>query len=302
MQPHVAAFLPDNSGSGIVVGSPATWLSSWKERGGPRLLQSLVRLSVLSGVLLTVMLAYVVWDSPPYSSAHGLGYWLGVLGGSLMLVLLLYPLRKRARSLSFLGPLRHWFKFHLAAGIFGPLIVLFHSTFHVGSINAAVALFSMLLVVASGIVGRFLYRKIHHGLYGSRATLGELQAALAAQESLLTALGERHPVAVAEIRRFTALSAGYERSPMQRILHFPLAGVQRAISRVRIRRALHAERKDADVATLLNVIDENLYARQRVAQFATYERLFSLWHVAHVPFLILLVLTGILHVVAVHAF
>jgi len=272
------------------------------EHDWPRWRQAMVRLSILSVVLLTVGLAYVIRDNPPYSPARGLGYWLGILGGSLMLALLLYPLRKRARSLTILGPLRHWFKFHLVSGIFGPLIILFHSTFRFGSINAAVALFSMLLVVASGIVGRFLYRKIHHGLYGSRATLGEMQALLTAQESLLAELGERHPAAVTEIRRFAAQATGSQTSSMQRILNFPLAGLKRSFSRARIRRALYAERKDADVATLLTVIDETLYARQRVAQFATYERLFSLWHVAHVPFLILLLLTGILHVVAVHAY
>jgi hypothetical protein len=40
----------------------------------------------------------------------------------------------------------------------------------------------------------------------------------------------------------------------------------------------------------------------RVAQFTAYERLFALWHVLHVPFVYLLVLTACFHVFAVHAY
>ena len=45
-----------------------------------------------------------------------------------------------------------------------------------------------------------------------------------------------------------------------------------------------------------------LTAVVRVAQYTAYERLFSLWHVAHVPFVYLLVISAIVHVVAVHAY
>jgi hypothetical protein len=40
----------------------------------------------------------------------------------------------------------------------------------------------------------------------------------------------------------------------------------------------------------------------RVAQFSAYERVFALWHVLHVPFVYLLLLTAGFHVFAVHAY
>jgi len=58
----------------------------------------------------------------------------------------------------------------------------------------------------------------------------------------------------------------------------------------------------ANVGTLLQTIDNTLQAVQRRAQFSTYERLFSLWHVIHIPFLCMLVITALLHVVAVHVY
>jgi hypothetical protein len=58
-------------------------------------------------------------------------------------------------------------------GIGGPLLILMHSTFQVGSLNAAVALYSMLLVAGSGVVGRFIYVRVHRGL----SRRGQLNAA-----------------------------------------------------------------------------------------------------------------------------
>jgi hypothetical protein len=40
----------------------------------------------------------------------------------------------------------------------------------------------------------------------------------------------------------------------------------------------------------------------RVAQYTAYERVFALWHVAHLPFVYLLVISAVVHVVAVHAY
>ena len=37
----------------------------------------------------------------------------------------------------------------------------------------------------------------------------------------------------------------------------------------------------------------------RVAQFSAFERMFALWHVAHVPFVYLLLISAIVHVIAV---
>jgi hypothetical protein len=268
--------------------------------------------TVLPVVVLSFMLlAWTVRQDRPYTSASDFGYWLGVVGGSLMLILLIYPVRKRLPALAVLGPLKHWFRFHLVAGIGGPLIVLFHSTFRIGSFNAAIALASMLLVVASGIVGRFIYRKIHHGLYGSRATTEELQRSLAQQTQSLQGVLQRLPDVELEIGRFSALVSLQPQSRWRRSLHFTSLGWKRYLAGRRVRRAIAAyDRQSGSEAAisrenldaLARTIDDTLRAVQRTAQFSTYERLFSLWHVVHVPFLCLLLITAIVHVVAVHAY
>ena len=261
--------------------------------------------SVIASVVISLALTgWIVRRDDLYTSASDFGYWLGVVGGSLMLVLLIYPLRKRFRALAVLGPLKHWFRFHIVAGIVGPVIVLFHSTFHIGSFNAAIALACMLLVVASGLVGRFIYRKIHHGLYGSRATAADLQRTLEQQVASLEGVLFRLPVIEREISRFSALASLQPQGRWQRGLHFASLGWKRHMAGRRVRRAIAGcdAAANARLHTLARTIDDTLKAMQRAAQFSTYERLFSLWHVVHIPFLCMLVVTAIIHVVAVHAY
>lgn len=88
-----------------------------------------------------------------YTPSSDFGYYLGLVGSIFMVTLLLYPLRKRLQILQRVGDLRYWFKVHMFLGIAGPVLVLYHSTLKVGSLNAAVAFYSM-LVVAFGATGR----------------------------------------------------------------------------------------------------------------------------------------------------
>ena len=253
---------------------------------------------------------FVAMDNP-YASGAGFGYMLGITGGLLMLSLLLYPLRKRARLMQTWGPLKYWFRLHMIGGVAGPLLVLFHSTFRVGSLNAGVALSSMLLVVGSGLVGRFLYRQIHNGLYGSQASLQELRDALQQHLAALAAHLDAMPTVREEIERFTSLVATHPPGWLKRTAHFLTLGWKRRRAHERVRRvisklvmcgAFQSSAMRAQLTELLKTIDSTLRAAQRTAQFSTYERLFSLWHVVHIPFLGMLVITAIIHVVAVHVY
>ena len=47
----------------------------------------------------------------------GIGYALGIIGGSAMLLLLVYPARKRVRVLAFLGTTKRWFQAHMVLGV-----------------------------------------------------------------------------------------------------------------------------------------------------------------------------------------
>ena len=88
-----------------------------------------------------------------FKAGDDLGYWIGVAGGVMLLLLFVYPLRKHFRIFQRLGRVKFWLWFHMTLGIGGPLLILVHSTFRIGSLNAGVALYSMIIVALSGVIG-----------------------------------------------------------------------------------------------------------------------------------------------------
>jgi hypothetical protein len=260
-------------------------------------------------------MTWLVGRSGLYESGSGTGYLLGLFGGVMLLLLFLYPMRKHWRFMQALGATKYWFALHMLLGIGGPLLILMHSTFRIGSINAGVALTCMLLVAGSGVVGRFIYTRIHHGLYGERARLRDVQAQLESQAKQLHVEIGSAPQVEAMLKQFEGETLGAPRGPIGRALSFLTIGLRaRAIRRRCMRQLEPLYREQAlrkgwgddefsrrmDFARAL--IDAYVGSIERVAQFSTYERLFSWWHVLHVPFVYMLVLSAIAHVVAVHIY
>lgn len=250
-----------------------------------------------------------------FRAGDDIGYWLGVAGGVMMLLLFAYPLRKHVKRLHGWGKVKAWFWVHMGLGIAGPLLIVLHSTFRVGSLNAAMALFSMAVVVGSGVVGRFLYVRVNRGLHEEQATLRRLRvrAGLAGSgtRSLLNvAPGVQARLALFERRELGP--AGTSGGWGLQVLTLPLR--QRWAERACTAQLKHAfdqlaatghwtwtERNDK-VRRARHLVQRHLAAVARVARSDAYARLFALWHVAHVPFVVLLALSAVAHVFAVHAY
>ncbi len=264
---------------------------------------------------LAVVVGWLGSDTRSLSADSGLGYFLGVVAVSCMTILLIYPLRKRIRWLRFLGRVKDWFRTHMIMGVLGPLAALYHCNFSLGSLNSRIALFSALLVAGSGLVGRFLYSKIHHGLYGRKATLKELLAAVK-----LTAPQGGHvasfiPELMQRIAQFDRMvlvpPQGLLESvmlPMRLSLQTRRAGWclcrfvhNRLLAEATQSTLVAAHRSHLERATK-RYIKAHLRHVRRVAEFTAYERLFALWHVVHLPFFYLLVVSTIVHVAAVHLY
>jgi hypothetical protein len=90
----------------------------------------------------------------------GIGLALGIIGTTLMTLLFGYSIRKRVKFSHKIAPLSKWFKAHMWFGILGPIFILWHCRYSLGAQNSNIALWSMLTVSASGLIGRFLYRRV----------------------------------------------------------------------------------------------------------------------------------------------
>jgi hypothetical protein len=268
--------------------------------------------------VLTVLLAILGWlvsTGTFYEAGDDIGYNMGLVGGLLMLSLLIYPLRKRVRFMERFGSMQAWFRYHQLAGILGPLLVLFHSTFRIGSMNGRVALYAMILVASSGLIGRYLYRHIHKGMYGRHLTMRDVEMDMQKSAEDVRSIFAAYPKILARLTDFRTYAFAHEPSAWKRVVRFAtLRSRGHRLSlmiRDGMKRSLAKAKHDSNMSRRERILTYQL-AKQKTdlfvdavcegAQLATWERLFSLWHVLHVPFLYLLVVSGIVHVVAVHMY
>lgn len=242
-------------------------------------------------------------------------YWIGVTGASMVLAQFTYPMRKHLRFMQGLGHVKWWFLFHMGLGIGGSWLILVHSRFRISSLNAGVALCSLCVVVISGVIGRFIYVRIHRGLYGERTSLRELRHRAGLVEDNARSRLRFCPSVEQRLLDFEKHELGAHprwATHLRQVTVLPLQQWITYLHCVReLRQPLHrlADRYRWSTADLRRrkrrarrLVDQYLHAVVRVAQYSAYERVFALWHVAHLPFVYLLVISAVVHVIAVHAY
>ena len=290
------------------LGPGSAGAGAWYRRHSGAIGYAVAGLAVWIGWLLTR-------DAPLMDSKDGIGYWIGIIGASLMGILLLYPVRKRLRFMRYLGATRHWFRAHMIFGVVGPVLILYHSNFAFGSLNSNVALVCTLLVAGSGLVGRYFYRKIHTDLDGHKASLKQLSESVDAKGQEGARTSRLIPELLERMTVYDKLVLAPPHSLLATILlpvklafetrwlALRLVWLARRQLKERARRSpVIAAERDRLQAKLNRYIFEHMRRVRRVAEFSSYERLFSLWHVFHLPFFYMLVVTAIVHVVAVHMY
>jgi hypothetical protein len=267
-----------------------------------------------------VVVGSLVWGSHAHLERYitpkrGLGYWLGIVGGSMMVLLLLYSARKRIPWLHWMGGMPTWFEFHMVLGIIGPVLILFHSNFSLGGSNSNVALISMLLVATSGLIGRYIYTRLHARLDGheeTRAQLNALGVRLRTEWASISFL----PALLDEIdlveKRLLRSPKGFIRQFLRLFTGAPRIVIARWLIRREIKQALIiALRHDSAVtprhahrvaSVVRHYADRCLKAGRRTSEYRMYERLFSLWHVLHIPLFFTLLIAAIVHVIAVNLY
>lgn len=232
----------------------------------------------------------------------GLGYWLGPVGLAMMTLLLLYSLRKRWRPLRDAGPIKTWFHIHMALGILGPTAILFHANFQLGSLNANVALACMLLVSGSGIVGRFIYTRIHYEYRGQVLSFAELRRGATGETAALLRAEEAAPEMARVLRAYEEQAMDPGGSWPRRLAAFVALGSRSRAARRHALRAYRASVSGLPDRELVRDVRRHVTAVRRVATYAVYERAFALWHAFHLPFCFILFTAAAVHVVAVHMY
>jgi hypothetical protein len=250
-----------------------------------------------------------------YEPDSPLAYNLGLVGGIAMALLLFYPLRKRVRFMRSLLPLKYWFGAHMALGVFGPVLIMYHSNFQLHSKNGAVAFYSMMAVFLSGLVGRVIYRRIHQGLFGRKLTLEELKARMGMSGESIHSRFQKLPKIEQRLQRYEQRAMDENVSSAKKLFRALtlrpysfwvkrscLAELKKAINKVGKKKNWSRAERSRRYMGGRSFINSYVEAVNKVTQFGVFERMFSIWHIAHVPLIFLLLVTAIIHVIAVHMY
>ena len=271
--------------------------------------------------LVYLLLALLVWGTwrisqlNLFQSGDDTGYWVGVCGAVMMLLLLSYPLRKHVRFAHNWGNIKLWFWLHILLGVLGPLLILLHSNFRTGSLNAAVALYSMLIVAGSGVVGRFIFQRINRGLHGEQTDLQTLLRRAGMDREDARSRLAFAPAVEQRLKAFEQRELQTQQGwvpnfravlwlPLLQLLTYRQCARELDALLPRMARSQQWSKQDLKRrrSRAKKMVDAYLNSVVRVAQFSAYSFLFSLWHVAHIPFVYVLVITALVHVYAVHAY
>jgi hypothetical protein len=209
-----------------------------------------------------------------------LGHGLGIIGSLFMIAgVSLYMLRKRIRTFHRLGQIRHWLEFHIFLCVLGPVLVLYHTSFKVGGL-VAVSFWSMVAVVISGVAGRFIYIRIPRTIEGRELSLMEIRNLKKDLNEALSATQGLDPESLKDIVEATEK---YYRN--RKGIRFTRKAIRKSGVRRRERRSI------------MRLVQREISMNRRIDRLQLMQNLFKYWHVAHLPFALVMLVIMLVHVV-----
>lgn len=291
---------PESDGAGRAVG----WTSGRAVRFGLASISILLFAVTISGLPYylaspaeRVRSTLHVW----FRSSGYVGQSAGLLAFALFLFLWLYPLRKRVKLLRGLGGMRVWLDAHMAAGMVIPWLGAIHAGWRFQGV-IGLGYLAMLIVCASGFVGRFLYTSIPRRRSGAAMTADEIRSTARHDLMLIADLTGWAPETIErrlgiETDADPAGGRGNSLSALRILLAAPWRA--RAAARV-LRREMERggivvadERFWPDVS---RTVRELAGLRARMHALDAARRWFHYWHIAHMPFAITALIAVTIHV------
>jgi len=239
--------------------------------------------------------------------AGPVGLGLGIFSTILFAAIYVYPLRKKWAWLRAIGTTRHWLDFHIVMGLAAPFLVALHSAFKFGGL-AGMAYWIMLAVVASGVVGRYLYAQIPRSRKDAELSLAELQrmnAQLTEDLSGQRLIAEEvwRPLVV-PIRREEALKMNLGKAlGLMLVLDLARPFRMAALRRQALSSWERATTLDGflasshpDLERVVALARRQSWLTAKICFLDRAGQIFKLWHVVHRPFSYAFLLLLVIHI------
>lgn len=275
---------------------------------------------IVLAILVAAPLALTVWGASYYLAPveervrHGLhrllrpsgliGQGLGIAAFAMFAFMWLYPIRKSVRAFSRLGSLATWLRIHVVVGLALPFVAAVHAGWRFQGL-VGLGYLSMVIVCASGVIGRWIYASMprrRDGLDMSREEVVNRRRTLVTEIAVrldLTPLEVEH--ALESIQRSEPAKGAL--GSLRRLITDPIvrARALRALRRAWL--APRAGRAPLDRATLDQVLalaGQEIQYGQQLQRLAFTQRIFHYWHVAHRPFAVTALVAVLVHVVVAY--
>jgi len=214
------------------------------------------------------------------------GQGLGVIGTFLILFgVSIYILHKRYNILGKWVRLKYLLEFHIFLCTLGPILVLFHTAFKFGGI-VSIAFWSMVAVVASGVIGRFIYIQIPRTIEGRALSLNEVQQM---KTNITEVLEDKYKLNDPTIQLFINFTnPEYEK------------GTPTISTLKNVLQENEVSRKEQK--SIIKMVKEERSLSRKIGRLETMKKYFKYWHVAHMPFALIMLIIVVIHVVVAFTF
>jgi hypothetical protein len=226
------------------------------------------------------------------------GHGLGMVGSLLMVLLLLYSVRKRFSLFRNLGSIGRWLDIHILFGIMGPLLVILHTSFKLNGI-VAISFWSMIAVALSGVLGRYIYAQIPRGIQGNELSLQEVEKL---DQQLTRTLTEKFKLDEYQIKRLQHIgikkidsSDSLLRIFFSILIADVLFTFRRPFMRRQLRRIVNISGKA--LKQVQDLARQKAALQRRVILWQKIHHIFHNWHIIHKPFAVTMYLIMLIHVV-----
>lgn len=225
-----------------------------------------------------------------------IGHGLGIIGGSMMIIMFAYSIRKRIRIFRKLGKLPVWLNYHIFMGISGPILVTLHTTFKFGGL-VSISYWSMVAVALSGFIGRYIYIKIPRHVSGIEFTREEFKARI---ESLTTEFKDEFQLSDEDLKMIHQLS-GAEQIKKRGLLGIFTLFLVDISGWIKWRRFLRLLAKSGSIpggkmTQFRKQIRAFIKMNRQIAFWNAAQKLFHYWHVIHKPFAYTMIVIMFIHI------
>lgn len=241
----------------------------------------------------------------PHNSLHRFfkpggdwGHGLGILGSSMLLLLFLYSARKRNRFGLRFGKIGQWLNVHIFFGIMGPVFVTLHTAFKFGGF-VSVSYFSMMTVMLSGFVGRYLYVQIPRTLSGDELSMKEMDARNKQLTKILVGKYHVKPQLLYKIKTFSGVPQNGNPKGFNALLTILKSDLARPFKLRKLKKRISRQNQNIPAEklhALISTINKKALLTRKITLLSSIQPLFHYWHVAHKPFAYVMVIIMFLHI------